>query len=137
MSGAVCFWHIITSLSQQYSKNMYYYHLWIDSSAPKGLFLSPRFVLKPTKGSLKIRVKFYFPFNESFSCLKEKKSSVLQSNNLYVWSRVKQNKKTAKHFEILLSDLVKELCMHQNCSCSVFNILEVVICLEEYHGFTA
>ena len=47
------------------------------------------------------------------------------------------NKKTAKRFEVLLSDLVKELCMHQNCSCLFFNILEMVICLEEYHGFIA
>lgn len=31
----------------------------------------------------------------------------MQSNNLHVWSRVKQNEKTAKHFEILLLDLVK------------------------------
>lgn len=74
------------------------------SSSPQGLSL------KPTKGSLKISVKLYFLFNDSSTCLKGKNNNnptVLQSNNLHVWSRVKQNEKTAKHFEILLLDLVK------------------------------
>lgn len=46
---------MITFLSQQCSKNICYYYLWIDSLALKGFFLFPGLILKYTKGSLKIK----------------------------------------------------------------------------------
>lgn len=63
---------MITFLIQQCSKNICYYYLWVDSLALKSFFLSPDFLLKHTKDSLKISVIFYF-FTQCLSILFQRK----------------------------------------------------------------